>query len=154
MTNTNRVLRLTLVAAASFVVLFAAEKFSDPNAYVTTAAARMGRPMTPMSYAGAARRTVRQNPYVAGAARWGPYVADAAARRDPYVAGTTSAGVTPPAVIRNPYVAGAPKGYAGVAQQTARRGPYIVYAPGVEAAGVHSGCKQTTDEYGNVYTQC
>jgi hypothetical protein len=153
MTYMHRVLHVTLALAACFVILFAADKFSNPGA-VTSAVARVGRPITPMRYAGVARRTVRQNPYVAGAARRDPNVADTAARRAPYVAGTPSAGVAPPTVIRNPYVAGVPMGYAGVARQTARRGPYIVYAPGVTAAGVDSGCEQTTDEYGNVYTQC
>jgi len=57
--TSKKILRLVLTAAASFVVLFAADKYSptNPDVLVTTAAARIGRPLTPMSYAGAARRT-------------------------------------------------------------------------------------------------
>ena len=61
MTNTSAViLRLTLAGAASLVVLFAADKFSpsNPDALVTSAAARGGRPVTPMSYAGVARQSI------------------------------------------------------------------------------------------------
>jgi TRAP transporter TAXI family solute receptor len=66
MTNTNAViLRLTLAGAASLVALFAADNLSPsnpPDAFVTSAAARGGRPVTPMSYAGAASRTARPIP--------------------------------------------------------------------------------------------
>jgi hypothetical protein len=71
MTRTNqRVLRLALAAAAGLAVLFASEKLSPthPDTLVATADARIGRPLTPMSYAGVARRTVRRGAYVAGAA--------------------------------------------------------------------------------------
>ena len=93
MTPTHkRVLQLTLASATGFVVLFATDKISStkPDALVATADARIGRPLTPMSYAGVARRTVRRGAYVgaAGAAYYG------------------------------------------------------------------SGCYQTTDAYGRVYTQC
>ena len=163
MTNTSAViLRLTLAGAASLVVLFAADKFSpsNPDALVSSAAARGGRPVTPMSYAGVARRTARPDPNVAGSAeRRDPYVAGAAARRDSNVAGaaTRDAGVTQSPVIRNPYVAGgAPTSYAGVAQQSVIRNPYVAgaAAAGVATAGVYTDCEQTTDEYGNVSTQC
>ncbi len=72
----RRVLQLTLAAAAGFVVLFAADRISStkPDTLVATADARIGRPLTPMSYAGVARRTVRRGAYVgAGAAAVGAY---------------------------------------------------------------------------------
>lgn len=92
----KRVLQLTLAAAAGFVVLFATDRISltKSDTLVATADARIGRPLTPMSYAGVARRTVRRGAYVGAA-------------------GTAAAGA-----------------YYG------------------------SGCYQTTDAYGRVYTQC
>jgi len=163
MTNTNRViLRLTLAVAVSLVVLFAADNLSsgNPDALVTSAAARGGRPVTPMSYAGVARRTARPDPNVAGSAEGrDSNVAGTAERRDSNVAGaaTRDAGVTQSPVIRNPYVAGgAATSYAGVAQQSVIRNPYVAgaAAAGVATAGVYTDCEQTTDEYGNVSTQC
>jgi hypothetical protein len=70
MTKTStKTLRLALATAAGFAVLFAAERVSPtyPIVLVTTADARIGRPLTPLSYAGVARRTVRRGAYVAGA---------------------------------------------------------------------------------------
>src|SRR6266568_2870212 len=99
MTRTSKtILRLALAAAAGFMVLLGAERLSPthPDMLVTTADARIGRPLTPMSYAGVARRTVRRGAYVAGA-----------------TAGAAAAGA-----------------YYG------------------------SGCYQTTDAYGRVYTRC
>jgi hypothetical protein len=164
MTNTNAViLRLTLAGAASLVVLFAADKLSpsNPDALVTSAAARGGRPATPMSYAGVARRTARPDPNIAGSAeRRDPYVAGTAERRDSNVAGAAAsdAAVTQSPVIRNPYVAGgAATSYAGVAQRSVIRNPYVAgaaAATGVATAGVYTDCEQITDEYGNVSTQC
>jgi hypothetical protein len=68
----NRRIRLTtslvLAAAVSAVVFFGndnARTSSDP--WVTTAEAIIGRPLTPLSYAGVARRTTRRA-VVAGAA--------------------------------------------------------------------------------------
>jgi hypothetical protein len=98
MTPANRrISRLALAAAAGFIGLFAADRISptDPGALVTTADARIGRPLTPMSYAGVARRTVRRGAYAAGAA-------------------------------------------AGAAA----------------ASSYGSGCYQSVDAYGRVYTQC
>ena len=65
--TSKKILRLVLTAAASFVVLFAGDKYSptNPDVLVATAAARIGRPLTPMSYAGVARRTARRGAYVA-----------------------------------------------------------------------------------------
>src|SRR5262245_48060518 len=57
----SRLVRATLAAAAGFVVLFAAEKMSPTQSgLITTAEAVIGRPLTPMSYAGVARRTTRR----------------------------------------------------------------------------------------------
>lgn len=164
MTNTNAaILRLTLAGAASLVALFAADNLSPsdpPDAFITSAVARGGRPVTPMSYAGAASRTARPDPNVAGSAeRRDPNVAGSAERRDPNVAGavTRDAGVTQSPVIRNPYVTGgAATSYAGVAERSVIRNPYVAgaAAAGVATAGVYTDCEQTTDEYGNVSTQC
>jgi hypothetical protein len=41
---------------------------THPDALVTMADARIGRPLTPLSYAGVARRTARRGAYAAGAA--------------------------------------------------------------------------------------
>ena len=80
-------------------------------------------------------------------------------RRDSNLAGaaTREAGVTQSPVMRNPYVAGgAATSYAGVARQSIIRNPYVAgaAAAGVATAGVYTDCEQTTDEYGNVSTQC
>jgi hypothetical protein len=175
MPDTNAVmLRLTLVGAASLVVLFEADNLSpsNPPAFVTSAAARGGgRPATPMSYAGAASRTARPDPNVARSSeRRDPNVAGSAERRDPNVAGsverrdpnvagaaTRDAGVTQSPVIANPYVAGGPAtSYVGVAERSVIRNPYVAgaAAAGVATTGVYTDCEQTTDEYGNVSTQC
>jgi hypothetical protein len=67
MTRTShRILRLALATAAGLVVLFSAERIS-PTQLTTTADARIGRPVTPMSYAGVARRTTRRAAYVGAA---------------------------------------------------------------------------------------
>jgi|ERR1700730_722686 len=62
---TNRVLRITLAAAASIGCLFGSENISltRPDSLVTEAVARIGRPLTPLSYAGVARRTTRRAVY-------------------------------------------------------------------------------------------
>ena len=70
----RRMLRLALAITAGFVVLSAADRTSSTQpGFVTTADARVGRPLTPMSYAGVARRTTRRAAYVgaAGAAAAG-----------------------------------------------------------------------------------
>jgi hypothetical protein len=82
--------RIVLLAVTSLVALFADDKIDYPT-LVATADARVGRPLTPMSYAGVARRTARRGAYAAGAAA---------------------------------------------------------------AAYYGSGCYQTTDAYGRVYTRC
>ena len=66
----NRIWRITVAAATGLVILFAADKISqtDRDTLISVANARIGRPLTPMSYAGVARRTTRRGAYVAGAA--------------------------------------------------------------------------------------
>jgi len=56
-----RFLRFAGVAAAVIVGLFASDKaFVESGSFVTQANAVIGRPLTPMSYAGVARRTTRR----------------------------------------------------------------------------------------------
>ena len=60
MTDTNiRILRVALAAIGGVGCLFVSEKASlmKPGSLVTEANAIIGRPLTPMSYAGVARRT-------------------------------------------------------------------------------------------------
>jgi hypothetical protein len=75
MTHINkRLIRLALVAGTAVVGLFIGEGVSPSRLTLTsTAEARIGRPLTPMSYAGVARRTTRRAAYVgaAGAAAVG-----------------------------------------------------------------------------------
>jgi hypothetical protein len=62
----KRHLRIALAAAVAVVCLCASEDFSPTEiltgtqSLVTQAQAIIGRPATPMSYAGVARRTVRR----------------------------------------------------------------------------------------------
>jgi cytochrome c-type biogenesis protein CcmH/NrfG len=80
MTRTSKqMLRLTLATAAGFAVLLATEKMPPtyPDVLVSTADARIGRPLTPLSYAGVARRTARRGAYAAGAAAAGAAAAGA-----------------------------------------------------------------------------
>jgi hypothetical protein len=65
----KRGLHIALAALTGFLVLAAADKLpQSAGDLMATADARIGRPLTPMSYAGAARRTARRGAYVAGAA--------------------------------------------------------------------------------------
>jgi len=58
MTGTNgRFLRIALAAIVGVGGLFVSEKISQPGSLVTSAHAIIGRPLTPMSYAGVARRS-------------------------------------------------------------------------------------------------
>jgi hypothetical protein len=60
MTRTQiKLLRIALVAIAALAGLFVSDKSlpTKPVSFVTSAYARIGRPLTPMSYAGVARRT-------------------------------------------------------------------------------------------------
>ena len=60
--STNRLLRIVLSVVTGMGCLFLSENISltKPESLVTRAEARIGRPMTPMSYAGVARRTTRR----------------------------------------------------------------------------------------------
>jgi carbonic anhydrase/acetyltransferase-like protein (isoleucine patch superfamily) len=58
MIGTNaRVLRIALAAIVGAGGLFVSEKILQPGSLVTSAHAIIGRPLTPMSYAGVARRS-------------------------------------------------------------------------------------------------
>jgi hypothetical protein len=61
----RRRLSIALAMAAAVGCLFASDQFSPGRTYswVSQAQAIIGRPMTPMSYAGVARRTVRRGYY-------------------------------------------------------------------------------------------
>jgi hypothetical protein len=60
--STNRLLRIALSLVTGIGCLFLSENISltKPESLVTRAEARIGRPLTPMSYAGVARRTTRR----------------------------------------------------------------------------------------------
>lgn len=68
-----RLVQITLAGAVGVGCLFVSEKLSlqNPQSLVTEAHAIIGRPLTPMSYAGVARRTTRRAVY--GAAAYGAY---------------------------------------------------------------------------------
>jgi hypothetical protein len=67
-TLTRRITQAALAIVSGGVALMAsAVPFTAPEGFVTTAQARIGRPLTPLSYAGVARRTTRRA-YAAGAA--------------------------------------------------------------------------------------
>ena len=57
-----RILQATLAVIVGVGCLFVSEKVSltNPGSLITEAYARIGRPLTPMSYAGVARRTTRR----------------------------------------------------------------------------------------------
>lgn len=60
--NTHRVAGIVLAAAAGLAGLFWSGNLPPdaPGSLVTQAEARRGRPLTPLSYAGVARRTTRR----------------------------------------------------------------------------------------------
>ena len=62
MTVSKKLKIVLLTGMVGFLVLVTAEKFSAPSSsrFVSTAEAWIGRPLTPFSVAGAARRTVRR----------------------------------------------------------------------------------------------
>lgn len=75
----HRILKVALAIGIGSCVLLADEQVSliGQGSLVTQAEARIGRPLTPMSYAGVARRTTRRAVYgaaavgAAGAAAYG-----------------------------------------------------------------------------------
>jgi hypothetical protein len=64
-----KLLPIALAAMTGFGCLFASERASlrDPGSLVSEASARVGRPLTPGSVAGVARRTTRRGVYGAAA---------------------------------------------------------------------------------------
>ena len=68
--STNRLLRITLasVAAAACLLLNDNSSLDQSGSLISQAQARIGRPLTPMSYAGVARRTTRRAVAVGAAA--------------------------------------------------------------------------------------
>lgn len=62
MTLSKKLGFMLLAAVFGFGGLAISERFSNPNVHgiVSTADARVGRPLTPVSVAGVARRTVRR----------------------------------------------------------------------------------------------
>ena len=78
----------TIVAAAA--LLWNGQLPLDSKGFASSAEARIGRPLTPMSYAGVARRTTRRavvgGAVVGGAVAGGAYYAAPACRQvvDPY----------------------------------------------------------------------
>ena len=74
MTLLRKLIVPAAAAAAIVVGLFWSGEPNFDNALVSSAEARIGRPLTPMSYAGVARRTTRRAVAVgAGAAAAGAY---------------------------------------------------------------------------------
>jgi len=62
MSKLQRIGFILLVGGVCLTALSLAERGSPPGiaGFVSTAQARIGRPLTPLSYAGVARRTVRR----------------------------------------------------------------------------------------------
>ncbi len=70
----KRALRLTLMAVVVAGCLFGNDSPAPTTSWTSQAGAIIGRPLTPLSYAGVARRTTRRYAY-AGAAAYGAAVA-------------------------------------------------------------------------------
>jgi hypothetical protein len=62
MTVSKKLTIVLLTGVAGFIGLQAADKLTTPGSFsiVSSAVARVGRPLTPVSVAGVARRTVRR----------------------------------------------------------------------------------------------
>jgi len=75
MKNRTRAWRVALAAVAGVICLFISDNSSSlrQSSLITQADARVGRPLTPVSVAGVARRTTRRT-----VARQGAYAAGAA----------------------------------------------------------------------------
>jgi hypothetical protein len=89
-TQARRLSRWALAATAGALCLFANDNisFTQPTSLITQADARVGRPMTPRSVAGVARRTTRRavvgGAVVGGAAATGYYRGYGNCYRDRY----------------------------------------------------------------------
>jgi hypothetical protein len=70
MTTTNKLTQISMAAIAATLGLFWSGDISTVrrSALVSSAEARIGRPLTPLSYAGVARRTTRRAVAVGAAA--------------------------------------------------------------------------------------
>jgi hypothetical protein len=70
MTRKTRLLRIALAAFAGAFCLLLDDNITlnEPQSFVAEATARVGRPLTPLSYAGVARRTTRRAVAVGAAA--------------------------------------------------------------------------------------
>ena len=80
--STRTLLSIAAAAAAGALGLFWSGNITPSiSGVVTKAHAVIGRPLTPMSYAGAARRTVRRAPYVAAPVVVAPVVVTPACAR-------------------------------------------------------------------------
>ena len=68
--STFRLLRITLASAAAVACLLLSDNpsFDQSGSLISQAQARVGRPLTPVSYAGVARRTTRRAVAVGAAA--------------------------------------------------------------------------------------
>jgi hypothetical protein len=66
----QRLLRTTIASVATIACLLLSNNVSldQPSSLISQAQARIGRPLTPMSYAGVARRTTRRAVAVGAAA--------------------------------------------------------------------------------------
>jgi hypothetical protein len=75
--NTRATVRIAIIAAISASVLMIDERalISRHDTLVTSADARIGRPLTPLSYAGVARRTTRRAVAAGAAVGYGAAVA-------------------------------------------------------------------------------
>ena len=84
MTKLKRLGLSLSVVMLGLPVMGVGERLSVPGAsgYVATAEARVGRPLTPVSYAGVARRTTRRAAY--GAAAYGTAAAGCVQAYDAY----------------------------------------------------------------------
>lgn len=58
--NASRTLKLVIVAAVTVMTGLGIAEIAVPGSVVTKAEARVGRPLTPCSVAGVARRTTRR----------------------------------------------------------------------------------------------
>jgi hypothetical protein len=85
----RKTIHCALALAAGFAGLAMSEDFARGPS-LTTAQAVIGRPLTPMSYAGVARRTTRRAAYAGGAYAYG-----AAAASTAYAAGAYAAARAP-----------------------------------------------------------
>lgn len=95
--NSKMLIRLSAtVIVAAAALLWNGQSPLDPNAgLVSSAEARIGRPLTPMSYAGVARRTTRRAVAVGAVAAGAAYAAPTIVAPAPVVPGRCVQAVDP-----------------------------------------------------------